>query len=410
MGRLPPTSALITLCLACTCLAAAQNQAGTSDSSPTATLKVDVRLVPVRAVVRDAEGHPVGNLTREDFQIFDNDRPQAISHFSVERNDAHISRTNVSEVTPEKASRRAPTHYTVYLFDDLHLERTDLIVAREAADRHLATLSPSTERVAVLTTSGQKGVDFTADTAKLRQAVLRLEPAGRRAADCQTMSYFMADLIANKEDADALNVATREMVQCMGGGKKISQPARQMAEAAAQEQVAIGRVQTTASLRVLKDLLQGLSKATGERTIVLVSPGFFTEQDPAQAEAIDSAVRENITIDALDPRGLLPPNDVTQRGFDASKAMYKSLGDIQESAVLEELTDATGGTFFHNNNDLDVGFRRLAATPECSYLLAFSPPVVKADGRFHKLKVTLKSPNGLSVQARKGYYLPKPSK
>lgn len=411
MRHIRTIAALNMLWLACAPIAASQQQPYTSDSGVVTTLKVDVRLVPVRAVVRDAQGRPVGNLTRDDFQIFDNDKPQPISNFSLERNGTHTSAENGTESSHEKARGGPPTRYTVYLFDDLHLERNDLIAAREAAARHLASLSPATERAAILTTSGQKGVDFTADTPKLREALGHLEPAGRiRGSDCPAMSYFMADLIANKEDADALKAATSNAARCMGGGVKNAGSAVQIAKAAAREQAAIGRTQTQASLRVLKDLLQGLSKAPGERTILLVSPGFFTGGDPGQTEAIDSAVRANITIDTLDPRGLLPPNDVTEPGFDPSRAMYKSLSDTQESAVLAELADATGGTFFHNNNDVDEGFRRLATTPEYSYLLAFSPQSTKSDGRFHKLKVTLKNANGLSVQARTGYFPQKPAK
>ena len=60
-----------------------------------------------------------------------------------------------------------------------------------------------------------------------------------------------------------------------------------------------------------------------------------------------------------------------------------------------------------NNNDLEAGFRRVAAIPDTSYTLAFSPENLKHDGAFHPLKVTLVSAKGLSVQARKGYYAPK---
>ena len=74
--------------------------------------------------------------------------------------------------------------------------------------------------------------------------------------------------------------------------------------------------------------------------------------------------------------------------------------------MLAELADGTNGTFFHNSNDLNEGFKRVAARPEYSYLLGFSPQNLKLDGSFHKLKVTLKD-SKLALQARRGYYAPK---
>ena len=47
------------------------------------------------------------------------------------------------------------------------------------------------------------------------------------------------------------------------------------------------------------------------------------------------------------------------------------------------------------------------APPEYSYLLAFSPQNLKFDGHFHNLKVTVKGPQKLNIQSRKGYYAPK---
>ncbi|MGA9977895.1 MAG: hypothetical protein WBQ08_04615 [Candidatus Sulfotelmatobacter sp.] len=66
------------------------------------------------------------------------------------------------------------------------------------------------------------------------------------------------------------------------------------------------------------------------------------------------------------------------------------------------LAYGTGGTLFHNNNDLDEGLRRTADVPEYVYVLGFSPQ--RLDGKFHKLKVRLNGPGKLTVQARQGYY------
>ena len=74
---------------------------------------------------------------------------------------------------------------------------------------------------------------------------------------------------------------------------------------------------------------------------------------------------------------------------------------------MEQFAYGTGGTFFHNRNDLDEGLRQAVAAPPLSYLLGFSPQNMKVDGRFHGLKVSLTSKQKYSIQARNGYYAPK---
>jgi ribosomal protein L14E/L6E/L27E len=71
------------------------------------------------------------------------------------------------------------------------------------------------------------------------------------------------------------------------------------------------------------------------------------------------------------------------------------------------LADGTGGTFFHNRNDIDEGLREAAAAPAMSYLLGFSPQNLKINGAYHTLKVTLTGKQKLNIQARHGYYAPR---
>lgn len=78
-----------------------------------------------------------------------------------------------------------------------------------------------------------------------------------------------------------------------------------------------------------------------------------------------------------------------------------------DSEVMEELADGTGGTFYHNNNDLEAGLKTLISGADYTYLLAFS---MKAKPRSsHKLRVKVNQP-GLTVQARRGYSIPAPEK
>jgi VWFA-related protein len=394
--------------LACSLMAAGQNPAAVPAGDSASTFKIDVKLVPVHVVVRDAQGRAIANLHKEDFQLFDEGKPQVIAQFSVEQADAPAAET--SSRTGEKAAPRAVQgRYTAYLFVDLHLDRIVLVQAQEAADRQFASLSAATERAAIFTTSGEKGVDFTANSAKLHEIVARLEPRGKQAAtDCPAMSYYMADLIANRGDADALQIATNDALACsFNGNVKMIKAARQTVSATAHEKSEIGRVETGNTLRILRALVQGMSKAPGQRNIVVISPGFFIGEDQSEGDILDLAVRSDVTINALDPRGLVTSLDVRTGPVNPQLMAYKTLSDTQESAILDELADGTGGIFFHNNNDLGEGFRHVAGHPEYSYVLGFSPKDLKSDGRFHKLKVTVNSGAKVTVQARKGYYAPK---
>src|SRR6185295_5251295 len=136
-----------------------------------------------------------------------------------------------------------------------------------------------------------------------------------------------------------------------------------------------------------------------------------------KTEIIDRAIRSNVIISALDARGLytvIPGGDASQRPVLVTNAMstgarvqYQTDSAFMQSDVLAELAFGTGGTFFHNSNDLEEGFRRVATRPEYFYILGFSPQNLKLDGTLHNLKVTLKNASKVTLQARRGYYAPK---
>jgi VWFA-related protein len=80
-----------------------------------------------------------------------------------------------------------------------------------------------------------------------------------------------------------------------------------------------------------------------------------------------------------------------------------------EENPMSELANGTGGTFFHNRNDLNTGFKLLSEAPEVVYLLELPLDNVEADNGYHRLKVKVDR-DGLEVQARHGYRVPRAEK
>ena len=67
---------------------------------------------------------------------------------------------------------------------------------------------------------------------------------------------------------------------------------------------------------------------------------------------------------------------------------------------MAELADGTGGTFFHNSNDLETGLKELSERPECLYVLELPLGDVKRNGSLHSLTVKVNR-QGAQVTARR---------
>jgi VWFA-related protein len=407
-------------------VANAKSDAATAAANdrPRTAFRVDVRLVPVSVVLRDGKGQAVGSMGQDNFRLFDEGRLQVIKQFSVEAAEARIAAERATEpvraqeavppVQPvtDQGSPAAGERATAYLFDDLHSNFAELARARDAAVRHLGALE-SGESAALFTTSGAVVIDFTDDREKLLAGLRSLKPrAINFESDCPPISPYIADLMINKRDSDANSLAVAEVTDCaFQGSGGSSALAQRLATAKAVEVLDSGNTESKNAIEILSRVIRRTASMPGQRSIVLVSPGFLALTPDLLEDVmalIEGAVHSGIIINALDAHGLstagvsgkssLPgPN-----GFLFANAEAQALGD-----VMAEFASGTGGVFFHNNNNLDEGFRRTADAPAFVYVLGFSPQ--KLDGRFHKLKVTLTSAEKFEVQARRGYYAFKPS-
>ncbi len=393
--------------------------------------QVSVNLVEVRVVVRDAQGHVVGGLNKQNFQLLDNGKPQVINRFSVEQVGAKPAiphdgaPAEAPQTTPSPAAPAQPQRYIAYLFDDVHLPFDALSKAALAAAQQMQTLPP-TDRAAVYTTSGQNHLDFTDDRAALRDTLNRLHPHPTTAhpgTDCPQMSYYMADQIENRNDTQALTAATQDAIDCAFYGNAsnssgVTLHAESLVRSTARQWIQYGAFEAQITLDALRRLVQRTALMPGQRVIVFVSSGFLNNQQRQEELAMEErALHSGVVINTLDARGLYTSGDdasksvarrhvtALSQNIDEYYARYAEREKSAQADVMREMANVTGGKFFHNSNDLAGGFQEVAGAPEYSYLLAFNPLNLKRDGSWHSLKVTVAGER-YDIQARNGYYAP----
>jgi VWFA-related protein len=427
----------------------------TSKEAPV-TFKSTSNLVSVPVVVRDGKGHAVGDLGRDDFQLFDEGKPQVISRLTLEKieKDAPVSAGQAKQKTDQPAVSGAitkaepdgiPDRFVAYLFDDLHTGFSDLVATRDAAKRQIDASPHLSDRVAIYTTSGRQMQDFTGDVDKLH-ATLGAIGAGTAGAtramqmnSCPTMTYYMADQIVNRNDQTSWIVAMDDVIVCASlqpqdyptctvapGGTfppacqsvdlTRSDLAQTMVKQAAQVQVNMSDRDTERTFDAFRTVIRKMASMPGQRSIVLVSPGFLVASDRLEEETalIERAIKASVVIGALDARGLyteIPGGDASTKSGNINAVTAKSAltraENLEQANIMSELAAGTGGTFYKGTNDMDEGFVRTAAVPEYIYVLGFTPLSLKLDGAYHTLKVTLKNAKGMNLQVRKGYYAAK---
>lgn len=422
-------------------------QQGTETSAQSGNFKIAIKvnsvLVPV--VVRDANGRAVGGLKREDFHLFDQDKPRDISGFTIQRRMVDQNRaptveagvassaTNNAAAIPA-APASAAQRFIVFLFDDMHLAPAELLRIKNVATKMLAESLDDSDIAAVVTTSGSNS-GLTRDRATLETAVKKVATHPILQTDsraCPNIDVYQADLIVNKHNDRALQLAEVDYAACAhaggddnagganGSGMRVAVGAgmgERMVRSAAAQVLEVGERDVTVTLSTVKQLIAKMGTLPGQRSIILISPGFLTITPNAMREksdVLDLAARSNVVISSLDARGLYTTNvDASERGGNSTldlmtgqHAQYQSDSMNLSEDVMAEFANGTGGTFFHNSNDLEGGFKNLTQTPEYVYLLEISLDGVPLDGTYHRLKVKVDR-SGLQLYARRGYFVPK---
>ena len=392
--------------------------------SPVA-IRTEVDLVEVPVVVRDGRRRAVAGLTKDNFEVYDAGKKQTITAFSVERFTSSVDAGGGAKaVTPPAVADAAGpkgeprSRFVALCFDDLNIDAAALKPAKAAAERFVKTGLAPGDRVAVVTTAQSQDSEFIGDVPRLVERIAKVTANRRLSEDaapqCPRIRPFEAYLIVNHMDNQVLEAKVAEYQACAGRAPRPQQQVIALSQGIWQNALMNSRN----TLRAIEGLVGGMAKLPGERMILLTSAGFLTGDLEADEDLLMAkALHAEVVINTLDARGLYlelpggdasdsPPAGRTPRRAQMEEAKIEGRQEEAKDDGMAVLAAGTGGTFFHNSDDLVRGFRELGMLPETMYVLGFAPSGVAADGRFHGLKVRLAAGKRYSLQARLGYAAP----
>lgn len=398
----------VSLCVAMLAaeLLSAQQQAQPSTSdAPPITFRAEVNYIETDALVTDRKGNVVKDLTRDDFEVREDGKPQTISSFSlVDIPVQPPARTFAPGGLPieRDVQTNAQLEGRIYLIllDDLH---TDLM----RTPRVKATLRRFIEQdfgendVAAVVFTGGRSVDaqeFTNDPRLVLAAIDRFAGQKLPSAEIERLRS------ATDVDVDA-------------------------AERAHRAQTAMATIRRLAAFMAniegRRKAMLFVSEGIDYDIANLVGPdprGGPSDFDPTVTtmvfeetrDAIAAATRSNVNIYAIDPRGPLNGTEEliqassARRGSNGSDASLKTLLDEQRRSQdsLRELATSTGGFAAVNTNGLDAALGRLVRENSTYYLIGYYSTNDARNGKFRTIDVRVKRP-GLTVRSRKGYMAPK---
>ena len=408
-------------------LTCALGAAAAAPAPPPPTFPTKVELVTVDVIVVDDKGVPVPGLTRDDFVIEEDGRPQPIVSFEAVVAEAPAETPSTTKpavvVTNDVERPRLGRAYALVL-DDLGLDLGAAVGARRAVASFLERSVRDGDEVIMATTSGDAW--WSARIPEGREDLLavatRLQSRGgglSQAVDYMTESEAY---LISRDNAVSPGIVERLVVRwtrahvCLEIGPPIRAGAGQhdpgcpgMVIARARQLDAERRIRTQTVLSTVRRAIEALAPVRGRKSLLLFSRGFLEDTELRPRDVIAASREANTAVYFVDARGLI----VGPGSASADTAGAPDPGDVGsmsfEETVLssqgsQALAEDTGGFSIRNTNDLASGAERIAAESRVFYMLGFEAPAGKRPSEWRKLRVEVKR-EGLKVRARRGYRL-----
>lgn len=371
-----------------------------------APFRVAVDVVAVDVQVIDKNGHPVPNLGPEKFSVTINGRRRRI--LSAERIGSEGGDRSIAAARP---SATAPGRVIVIAVDCVSFDATASRGVIQAVRQFVQQLSPDDSVGLSAYPNGPK-LNPTTDHA----AVLR-------ALDIVVGQRDLAEVTQFPVRPSEIVDITRELTR--GGGPTVDAVlARECGSEPTCSQRLITDVtntalyyegQATASLGMLRSLVEDMRSFLGRKTLVLISGGMIASDTPGGRPDLSElgirvgkeAALANTTIYTL----------YVETGYFERFSAQTRLGDkslvnwSRDNAMLgrwlEQFSGAAGGALFTVQvGNAEQALARISTELTSYYLLGVEPGDEDRDGRTHEISVKTTQPN-VSIRGRRWVTVPK---
>jgi VWFA-related protein len=376
---------------------------------PKPTFKAGINFVRVDVIVSDKQGEVVQNLQQNDFEVFEDGKPQAVESFKlikIDGNpppDAEPPRAIRTAFDEEREAARDDVRLFAIFLDDYHVRRGTSMSVRDPLIRFISGLGANDLVAIMYPLMPVSDVRMTRDHESIIRAISNFwgrkwDYTPRNMFEEKYSNYptETVERIRNQVSLSAVEGLAAHL-----GGLREGRKAIILVSEGYSNYVPPQLRDANASMPGFGNPNRNNPMA-GENNPNEDRAAFFAGTDllSDMREVFNAANRANTAIYSLDPRGLSGGEyDIDHNiSLRTSESMLSSTQD-----TLRVLADQTDGRAIVNRNDLAKGLQQVVRDSSAYYLLGYNSSQAPSDGKFHEIKVRVKKP-GLQVRARKGYW------
>ncbi len=442
------------LAVACTVVAVTLAQApAQTPPEQTPTFRTEANYVRVD-VYPTRNGAPVTDLTRDDFQILEGGKPQAVEQFEriqIRAAGAQESRTEPNTVAESRSMLENPRARVFVIFlDTYHVDVAASYRIRKPLIDALDRVIGQDDLVAVMTPEmSPTDMAFARKTTTIEGFLTRVLALGRTRPhdspdpedemygacypnvppggnpDCSDQNGVAAEMIDRRHEKRSLDALhdlvrylrgvreERKAVLAITNGWLLFKPNMQMMRPLRCHGVPTGR-QIGVDPRNGRPTMQTLPNTVASDQCDIDRTNLAQIDDDQEFRyMLDEANRSNTSFYPIDPRGLavfdtpIVPNDVPGTPPSTTPLAVDRNMLTSRLTSLRTLAENTDGLAIVDSNDLAGGLRRVVADLSSYYLLGYYSNG-QLDGKFHSITVRVKRP-GVQVRARRGYLAATPA-